>query len=156
MASAVIMSSHVANAQEWHATPVDEMDVDTSQSEYQVKWGDTLHNLGIRTGSDVTTLMNLNKASISNPNEIYANSLISIPTGYDYDIKHRHLDTDVLTKDNVSNLEKDVRYYTSDGEHYILNGDYYNAKGEKVGMMSIDDIKKLPLENGIYNASKPK
>lgn len=159
-AGMMILTPHMANANEqnkvWRATPVEEMDVDTSNPQYKVKWGDTLFNLGIRTGSDVNQLFNMNKDKISNVNDIKAHSIINIPTGYHYKGEGASKGTDVLTDENAKDMEKDVKYFTSDGKHYVLNGKCYTKEGKPLADMTIDEIKKLPLQNGIYDVEKVK
>ena len=154
-AGVMLITPHMAKADSnevWRATPVEQMNVDTSNPKYEVKWGDTLYNLGIRTGSDVEQLFNLNSDKITDVNTIHAHDILTIPTGYHYKGEGASDHTDVLTKDNVNHMKKNVKYYTADGKHYILNDKYYNKDGKRTADMTIDEIKKLPLENGIYDA----
>jgi len=159
-AGVMFITPHMANANEqdkvWKATPVEEMDVDTSNSQYKVKWGDTLFNLGIRTGSDVKELFNMNQDKISNVDDIQAHTTLNIPTGYHYKGEGASQGTDVLTDDNADDMKKDVKYFTSDGKHYVLNGKCYTKEGKPLADMTIDDIKKLPLQNGIYDVDEVK
>lgn len=159
-AGVISITPHMANANEqdkvWKATPVEEMDVDTSNSQYKVKWGDTLFNLGIRTGSDVKELFNMNQDKISNVDDIQAHTTLNIPTGYHYKGEGASQGTDVLTDDNANDMKKNVKYFTSDGKHYVLNGKCYTKEGKPLADMTIDDIKKLPLQNGIYDVDEVK
>lgn len=159
-AGVMLITPHMANANEqdkvWKATPVEEMDVDTSNSQYKVKWGDTLFNLGIRTGSDVKELFNMNQDKISNVDDIQAHTTLNIPTGYHYKGEGASQGTDVLTDNNANDMKKNVKYFTSDGKHYVLNGKCYTKAGEPLADMTIDDIKKLPLQNGIYDVDEVK
>lgn len=158
-AGALVLTPHMANASEqdkaWHATPAEDMDVDTSNPHYQIKWGDTLFNLGIHTGSSVEELFNMNQDKISDVNNIQAHDVITIPTSH-HSKDYRQLKSEKLTYKNVDHMKKDVRYMTSDGQYYILNGKYYNQKGKPLADMTIDEIKKLPLQNGIYDAEEVK
>jgi len=171
-AGALIITPHMAHASEennvWHATPAEDMQVDTSNPNYEVKWGDTLFNLGIRTGVSVDDLFQMNQDKITNVDDIQAHSTLTIPTGYQYKNKGENIDkskdnqdklsyrSEILTHKNVSHMKKDVKYFTSDGKHYVLNGKCYNDKGKPLADMTVNEIKKLPLQNGIYEAEPVK
>ncbi|MGJ0146816.1 LysM peptidoglycan-binding domain-containing protein [Staphylococcus hominis] len=63
---------------------------------------------------------------------------------------------DFLDNADTNKLEKDVKYYLPNGKNYVLNGKLYDKNGDEVANLSVEDIKKLPFENGVYNASPVK
>src|SRR5699024_7804618 len=159
-------TEHTDNTQYkvWKATPVESMDVDVDDNhQYQVKWGDTLYNLAMKTNTNLNEIIQANQ--MDNPNEIYEGETIEIPID---DLNHgQHYNVQVQPDDdqntnnndtssdnrseNKSNTDNKTPDYTassnndkaSDDKSIETNADNTSSKksndsDEKVSKLSID------------------